>query len=239
MAPSSATASGSYQAPLTRRFQFPLKNGAYGYPRKKKRRVDPFVLICIHITGNKNTAAMPSGIGNGSGTRAEVTWMARDRHWGAEKEDPGNSAHNYIARDGSVLACIPTKFAAWNNGRLLRPDTKMKSVQKVVDLANRPGGFNANEAYYREVECTGSPGRWALTKKQRETVSYLIARDAIKTGMDINRQTVHLHADLDSVNRRRCPFTESKKWGTVDEQIKAVIERAREIRKLLGDSARR
>lgn len=205
--------------PRIKKFQYPLRNQAYGYPRGKERKVDPWVLICIHITGNKNTASMPVGIKPGTGTYAEVSYMARDR----KPPNLGNSAHDYIARDGSVLACIPTKYAAWNNGALNRPNTDLSSVKRIVK-----SGVNPNEAYVREVECTGYPGSYRVTKEQRETVAYLIARDSIRTGLPINRETVHLHSDLDSVNRANCPFT-----GDREAQVEAIIERAKAIKKAL------
>lgn len=209
------------------RFQFPLSNRAWGFPRgATTRRTKPWVLIAIHITGNKNTASMPVGIGKGSGTWAEVQYMARRR----PDSDLGNSAHDYIARDGSVLACIPTSIAAWNNGQLNRPNTRLSSVREIVERDRKDPAFNPNEAYAREVECTGYPGSFPLTKDQRETVAWLIARDSLKWGLPINRETVHMHRDLDSVNRASCPFT-----GDQEEQLARIITRARQIKAELKD----
>lgn len=208
------------------RFQYPLKNKAYGFPRGKERKVEPWVLMCIHITGNKNTAAMPVGVKPGTGTWAEVQYMARQR----SARDIGNSAHDYIARDGSILACIPTRFAAWNNGQLNRPNTQLASVRTIVRRDSTDSSFNPNEAYVREVECTGYPGSYPLTKEQRESLAQLIARDSIKWDLPINRETVHLHSDLDSVNRANCPFT-----GDREAQLEKIIQRARDIKKDLKD----
>ena len=205
-----------------------LANGAFGFPQGKGRKVDPFVLICIHISGNKRTAGMPAGIGPGTGTRAEVDWLARPRDFA---NDPGNSAHDYIARDGAVLSAIPTSFAAWNNGPLNRPNLGMASVKK-INAMHDAGGFNPNEAYLREVECTGYPGPLRLTPQQRETVAYLIARDSRRTKMAISRETVHLHADLDSVNRANCPFSAASR----EAAVAAIIARAKEIVPLLDDA---
>jgi hypothetical protein len=217
--------------PTIRKFQFPLTNGAFGFPRTRERRRKPFVLMCIHISGNKRTANMPVGIAKGSGTRAEVLFMSRNRHFGTDRAILGNSAHDYIARDGSVLSCIPTKFAAWNNGAVVRPNTKLESVKKIKQM--QANGLNANEAYLREVECTGFPGKLALTDAQRETVSFLIARDSIRSGMSITRETVHLHADLDGVNRRHCPFAPSESRGSIEHQLSGIISRARQIKAVL------
>lgn len=215
------------QAPRIVRFQYPLANKAWGFPRgATSRRTRPWVLMCIHITGNRNTASMPVGIGKGTGTWAEVQYMARRR----PATDLGNSAHDYIARDGSVLACIPTSIAAWNNGQLNRPNTKLSSVREIVERDRKDPAFNPNEAYVREVECTGYPGSFPLTKAQRETVAWLIARDSIKWGLPVNRETVHMHRDLDSVNRASCPFT-----GDQEEQLARIIARARQIKAELKD----
>lgn len=203
-----------------------LKNRAYGFPRGQERKVKPWVLMCVHISGNRNTAKMPVGTKPGTGTFAEVAYMARER----SASDIGNSAHTYIARDGSALACIPTRYAAWNNGILLRPNMKLDSVQRIVKRNDTDPAFNPNEAYVREVECTGYPGSFPLTKEQRETVAYLIARDSIRWDLPITRETVHMHRDLDSVNRASCPFT-----GDQEEQLSRIIQRARQIKADLKD----
>ena len=188
---------------LTKPFQTvakPLKNGAYGFPQgSRTRRIDPFVLICIHISGNKRTASMPVS----AGTAAEVAYVARPRHFGTDQADYGNSCHDYIARDGTQFSLYPTSVAGWNNGRLLEPDTRLASVRRILKRVAQ--GYNANECYVREVECTGFPGSYPLTKEQRETVAWLIARDSIKYKIGINRETVHGHFDVDSVNRATCP----------------------------------
>lgn len=215
-------------APKIVRFQFPLTNQAYGFPRGQDRKVDPWVLMCIHITGNKSTAAMPVGIARGTGTYAEVAYMSRPR----SAADIGNSAHDYIARDGSVLACIPTRYAAWNNGQLNRPNMALDSIKRIVRKDQTDASFNPNEAYVREVECTGYPGAFPLTKDQRETVAYLIARDSLKWDLPITRETVHMHRDLDSVNRASCPFT-----GDQEAQVARIIQRARQIKADLKDPA--
>lgn len=212
--------------PKTVKFQYPLKNRAYGFPRGQERKVDPWVLMCIHITGNKSTAAMPVGITPGTGTYAEVSYMARER----SASDIGNSAHDYIARDGSVLACIPTRYAAWNNGQLNRPNMALDSIKRIVRRDQTDAAFNPNEAYVREVECTGYPGSFPLTKEQREAVADLIARDSLKWDLPITRETVHMHRDLDSVNRASCPFT-----GDQEAQLARIIQRARQIKADLKD----
>lgn len=225
-----ASESATYSPPHLVQFQYPLRNGAYGFPRGKERRLKPFVLMCIHICGNTRTAKMPAGITPGTGTYADVAYMARDRHWDAPHPQYGNSAHSYIARNGEVLDCIPTKFAAWNNGDLKKPNLKLASMREIIHLHEK--GSNANEAYVREIECTGQAHTYPLTAEQCETVAYLIAHDSVEWKLDITRETVHMHADVDSVNRHNCPFT-----GDREKQLAQIIARAREIKALLQRSA--
>lgn len=232
----------TYKRPRVVAFQGGLlDNGAYGFPQgSRKRRIRPWVLQCAHISGNSRTARMPVGLASGTGTRAEVSYMARERHFESAHPDFGNSAHDYCARDGSRLSCIPTSIAAWNNGLRMdargrptsRPNTRLKSVQRIIAKV-KAGGFNANEAYVREVEYTGSPGKWKLTPEQRETFAYLVASDSIEWRIPISRETVHLHADIDGVDRLNCPFSAASR----EEQLEAVLRRAKVIRKLLTTPA--
>lgn len=212
----------TYPAPRVERFQYPLDNGDYGFPRGQKRRITPWVLACVHISGNKNTAAMPEGIDPGSGTWAEVQYMARPG---------GNSAHSYVGRNGDMLDCIPWRqYAAWSNGDVKKPNTSLESVKRILATERAKGlGFNANEAFWWEVEGTGYPGKYALTPEQRETIAWRIANVSIGTGLPINRNTVLLHADIDGVDRLNCPFSA----GSREKQVKALIARAQAIRKEL------
>ena len=219
-------AEAALQPPQIVQFQYPLTNGAWGFPQGKERRIKPFVLMCVHIAGNRRTATMPDGVKPGSGTWAEVSYMARDRHWKSEHPDRGNSAHSYISRDGQVLDCIPTRLAAWNNGDVKKPNTNLTEIRHILEL--RAQGKNANEAYVREIECTGFSRALPLTAQQRETVAYLIAHDSIEWGIPISRETVHMHADVNSIDKQSCPFT-----GDREPQIAAIISRAQELRELL------
>lgn len=219
----------SYDLPKQRKWRtYPMANEAYGFPRGKKRGFKPFLLHCMHITGNKNTASMPAGLGPGTGTGAEASWLARPR----SPSNPGNSAHSYIARDGAIMHFYPTSYAGWNNGPLLRPNMKLDSVKKIVNLHDTKG-VNPNEVFVRETESTGYSGSHPLTKSQRESLAYLIAADSIEWDIPINRETVLVHADLDSVNRSSCPFPASVR----EKQLGDIIERARVIKQLLKNPA--
>jgi hypothetical protein len=217
----------SYTPPRIVKFQGGLlDNGAYGFPRGALRRRTPWVLMCLHISGNLNTASGTAGVEPGSGTYAEVSYMARNRNWGSANPDYGNSAHDYVARNGEALACITTNYAAWNNGGINTPNTTLASINSIVTAVN--GGMNANEAYVREVECTGYSSQYPVTAAQKETVAYLISKDSIEWKIPISRDTVHLHRDLDSVNKPNCPFHTAR-----EEQLAAIIARAQVIKGLL------
>lgn len=204
------------------RFQFPLDNRAYGFPRGATRRRNPTILACVHISGNRNTARMPVGIGAGTGTRAEVTYMARPGNPG------GNSAHSYVARNGDMLDCIPwDRYAAWNNGKLARPNTALASVRRIVERERSIRDYNPNEEFWWEVEATGYPGSHPLTKAQKETIAARIARISIATRIGISRNTVLLHADLDGVNRLNCPFSAKSR----EKQAAELVAMAKAFRK--------
>jgi hypothetical protein len=218
----------SYTPPNIVKFQGGLlNNGAYGFPRVTLRPRTPWVLMCLHITGNLNTASDTVGITPGTGTYDEVSYMARPRGFDTANPDYGNSAHDYVARNGEVLACIKTSYAAWNNGGINNPNSSLKSINRIVREVNN--GMNANEAYVREIECTGYGSSYPLSAAQKETAAYLIAIDSIEWGISITRNTVHLHRDLDLVNKPNCPFSTLR-----EEQLTSVIDRANVIKGLLG-----
>lgn len=193
-----------------------LKNGAYGFPRGSQRRIKPWILACVHITGNARTARMPAGIDKGDGTRAEVDYMALPGNPG------GNSAHSYVARDGSMLDCIPwDTYAAWNNGDIVtkagglaRPNTRLASVKRIIAKLGRTNGryfvrstFNPNEAFWWEVEATGArKDGLGLTDQQVTRIAQRIARISIKKKLAISRNTVLMHADIDGIDRLGCPW---------------------------------
>jgi hypothetical protein len=198
----------------------PFTNRAFGFPRGQKRRVKPVALACIHITGNRNTSEMDEADA-GSGARAE--WSFANR-----KDSPGPSAHLYVARDGSALEAInPTRFAAWSNGDINEPDVDNPGIARVLRFRNK--GFNANEAYWEEIECVGA-GKFPLTRFQVETVARRIAHRSQLSGLPINRNTVHGHWQINGVNRQNCPAPR-KVHGA---RLQMIIERAQAIAASVG-----
>lgn len=172
----------------------PLTNTAYGYPRGAKRRVTPVALACIHITGNSNTAA-----------DVDLHGAALDeRNYANRDGSNGPSAHYYVARDGWASEAIdPVAYAAWSNGLVNTPNIANPGIEAV--LALRAKGYNANEAYWLEIENVGYQPGYAITAAQVGFMAELIAAHAKRTGLPISRVTVHGHWEIDSVNRASCP----------------------------------
>lgn len=205
----------SYQEP--RIVHRTLANPNYGYPYAgDQRRIQPTILMVVHIFGVEDTAAMPVGIDPGTGTYQEYTAIAKPSY-------TRNSAHDYIARNGEVIEVIdPAVYAAWSNGGLDDPDRSIPTIDHIASQS----AYNPNEFCYREVEDTGYPVSYEVTDEQKETIAYFVAVDSIATGLDIDRTTVTTHADFDSVNRARCAFPPAGR----EAALAGIIERARQIR---------
>lgn len=173
----------------------PLTNSAYGFPRGRARRVKPVALACIHITGNKNTAANP-----------DLHDAALDeRNYANRAGSDGPSAHDYDARDGwTVRAIDPLKYAAWSNGDVASPNTNNPGIRRV--LAMRAKGYNANEAYWLETEEVGYGSTKPITALQRGSIAERIAAIAKAVSMAASRETIHGHWEINGVNRRNCPI---------------------------------
>jgi hypothetical protein len=205
----------SYSAP--RIVHRELSNPNWGYPYAgDERRIEPTILMVVHIFGVEDTAAMPVGIDPGTGTYQEYTAISKPSY-------TRNSAHDYIARNGEVIEVIdPAPYAAWSNGGLNDPDRSIPTIDALASQST----YNPNEYCYREVESTGYPVSYELTAEQVETVAWFVAGDSIATGLDIDRTTVTTHADFDSVNRARCAFPPAGR----EAALASIIERARTIR---------
>lgn len=193
-----------------------LTNEAYGYPvRGAKRRVKAKALLCLHISGNKRTAAMEPM----RGTRAEVAYSNR-------AGSTGPSAHDYIARNGVIFRCVrASDHAAWSNGDVLAPDRSQPGIRKMLSFM--ASGHNANEFFYREVEMTGHPAGFDPTPEQLESMAWQLARDSIATGLPIRAgDTVLLHAHINGVNRRNCPFDANR-----ERKLERLCSRAKALRR--------
>jgi hypothetical protein len=171
--------------------------------------VNPIALACVHITGNNRTGKMDEKK-PGSGTAAEVRFANR-------KDSKGPSAHLYVARDGSAIEAIaPSRFAAWSNGDVKSPDTSNDGIKKVV--AFRKKGFNANEAYWEEIECTGG-SEFPITDEQIETCARRVALRSAATGIAISRETVHGHFEINGIDRQNDPAPKAKHFKVMDRIV--------------------
>jgi uncharacterized protein (TIGR03382 family) len=194
-----------------------LPNPNWGYPNAgDARRIQPTILMVVHMFGVEATAAMPVGIDPGTGTNQEYASISRPEY-------TATSAHDYIARNGEVIEVLdPSTYAAWSNGGIDNPNRSLPTIDAIASQ----GSYNPNEFCYREVENTGYPGTYEVTAEQKETVAYFVALDSIATGLDIDRSTVTTHADFDSVNRPQCAFPPAEREAALAQ----IIERALVIR---------
>lgn len=184
-----------------------LTNSAYGYPVDgAERRIPATHLMCIHITANPSNPPATA---------------QQERNYANRPGSSGPSAHDYIDRDGDGIHAIdPVLYAAWSNGVLRSPKTSVPGVAAVV--AAKAAGFNPNECYHREVENCGRYPDYPITPAQVDTLARLIAADSLDTGLSISRATVHLHSDLDSVNRPNDPVPAAQ----AEAFVASVIEKA-------------
>lgn len=191
-----------------------LTNGAYG-----RRRVRPFVLAVIHITGNSKTAAYNDPH---KGAQAERNYANRD-------DSDGPSATMYVARDGWAIEAIDAdRNWAWSNGDVSKPNTANPGIRRV--LALRAKGYNANEAYIEEFECVGFPRTFPITDEQIQTMGQRIRERSRQTGIPIDRETVHGHWEINGVDRQLCPDIDHEAFllrviaaakGQGDDSVKA------------------
>ena len=165
-----------------------LGNAAYGYPRGAERRIAPTKLAVLHITANPNTPPATA---------------KQERDYANRAGSEGPSAHTYVDRPGGGVHAVETRYAAWSNGVLRSPKTAVSGVSDIVAMP--AAGLNPNEAYVREIELCGRYSEYPVTLAQRDEAARLIASDSIAWRIPIARDTVHLHSDLDTVQRPNCP----------------------------------
>jgi N-acetyl-anhydromuramyl-L-alanine amidase AmpD len=180
-----------------------LTNMAYGYPtRGARRRRKPTILACLHQTANaRATAIQERTYANGTGSF-------------------GPSATAYIDRDGTVVRAIdPLKYAAWSQGDVAHPNTRLPTI-----AAAGASGVNMNEWVHESIECSGA-GTEPFTDAQFESTARLVAAASRALGIPINRSTVVVHADINSVSRRSDPWPPA----TREARVRRVIARANAI----------
>ena len=144
----------------------------------------------------------------------------QERNYANRAGSHGPSATAYVDRDGTVVRAIdPAKYAAWSQGDVAHPDTKLPTVAAAV-----ASGVNMNEWVHESIECSGA-GTEPYTDAQFESVAQLVAAASKATGIPINRSTVVTHADINSVSRRSDPWPPA----TREARVKRVIARANAI----------
>ena len=126
----------------------------------------------------------------------------------------GPSATAYIDRDGTIVRAIdPAKYAAWSQGDVAHPNTKLPTIAAAV-----ASGVNMNEWVHESIECSGA-GTEPYTDAQFEAVAHLVAAASKALGIPVNRSTVVVHADINSVSRRSDPWPPA----TREQRVKRVI----------------
>ena len=180
-----------------------LTNKAYGYPtRGARRRRKPTILACLHQTANATATAI------------------QERNYANRAGSAGPSATAYIDRDGTIVRAIdPVAFAAWSQGDVASPNTKIPTIAAAV-----ASGVNMNEWVHESIECSGA-GPEPYTDAQFESVAGLIAAASRALGLPVNRSTVVVHADINGVSRRSDPRPPSIR----EARVKRVIDRANAI----------
>ena len=84
--------------------------------------------------------------------------------------------------------------------------------------------MNMNEWVHESIECSGA-GPEPYTDAQFEAVAQLVAAASKALGIPVNRSTVVVHADINSVSRRSDPWPPA----TREARVKRVIARANAI----------
>jgi hypothetical protein len=137
-----------------------------------------------------------------------------------------------VNNDGSgIWAIDPIKYAAWNNGDVRSPRTTVPGIQGIVDF--KAAGHNANEAYWLEIELCGRNPDYPISAAQKSTAALVIAQHALRTGLPIERSTVHLHGDLNTVTRASCPVPSSGR----EAWVISIISEANSYLKTLEEGA--
>ena len=167
-----------------------LTNGAYGYPtRGARRRRKPTILACLHQTANAKATAMQ-----------ERNYANRTGSWGP-------SATAYIDRNGTIVRALdPARYAAWSQGDVAHHNLKLPTIAAAV-----ASGVSMNEWVHESIECSGA-GTEPFTDAQFEAVARLVVAAHKATGLKINRSTVVVHADINSVSRRSDPWPPATEW---------------------------
>ena len=132
----------------------------------------------------------------------------------------GPSATAYVDRDGTVVRAMdPAKYAAWSQGDVAHPDTKLPTVAAAV-----ASGVNMNEWVHGRSSARAPERSRTPTPSSRASPTSSPRRRR-RLGIPINRSTVVTHADINSVSRRSDPWPPA----TREARVERVITRANAI----------
>jgi hypothetical protein len=88
----------------------------------------------------------------------------------------------------------------------------------------RARGYNANEAYWEEIENVGGSS-FPITQAQIEACAERIANRAKISGLPINRETVHGHWEINGVHRQNCPAPRA----VHENVLRKIVARAQQL----------
>jgi N-acetyl-anhydromuramyl-L-alanine amidase AmpD len=109
------------------------------------------------------------------------------------------SAHYGVARDGRVYQWVKEEDTAWANGIVNHPQTAISWIaDKVVNQ-----GIDAN--YFTvSIEHEGYTGK-AFSETQYQATLWLHRQIIARHGVQVDRQHLNGHFEIDSINRPNCP----------------------------------
>lgn len=116
-----------------------------------------------------------------------------------------------------MRAIDPVKYAAWCQGNVAHPTTRIPTIAAAV-----ASGVNMNEWVHESIECSGT-GPEPFTDAQFESVAHVAAAASKALGIPVNRSTVVVHADINSVSQRSDPWPPA----TREARVKQLIYRGR------------
>lgn len=182
---------------------FPGVSGiVWNYNATAPRRVAPFILAAIHITGNP---ALPSAM-------QEAVYSNR---FGS-----GASFHFCVNRNGTYVQCLhPESQVAFTNGAWVNSNWNLPTVRRAITQR-----YGANDATFLTIENVGFEWNFPISSLQIETCAKIVAYGSKISGIPISRETVLGHRDYNSVDRYYCPT-----GGNLDHLLGLIITRARQI----------
>lgn len=117
--------------------------------------------------------------------------------WFTSSQNKESSAHYLVCKDGSIYQFVDESMKSWNCGIVQNPSSKLV----LQDMK----GINPN-AYSIGIEHEGQTGE-QLTELQYQATLWLQTQIINKYGIQIDRDHIIGHYQIDSVDRAYCPGT--------------------------------